>query len=123
MSKPRFNIGSRVQLKCDDASDGKIVAKLGKGNWTVEWVGKTDTSQHHSRGLKAWTFAEPASSSSSSEDSESDGEGNDSDTEAPDSAKAYEDKKRKFDKIAKDLVDKTVVVRVFFVIFVVVRND
>lgn len=58
MTKSWLKIGSRVQLKHDDSSDGKIVAKLGKGHWTIEWVGKADRSDHHSRGLKSWTFAE-----------------------------------------------------------------
>ncbi len=37
MGKPWLKIGSRVHLKSDVSSDGKIITSHGKGNWTVAW--------------------------------------------------------------------------------------
>ena len=63
MGKRWLKIGSRVQLKSDESSDGKIIASHGKGNWTVAWEHSEAQSRHHSRGLKEWTFAAPLSDS------------------------------------------------------------
>ena len=111
MGKRWLKIGSRVQLKSDESSDGKIIASHGKGNWTVAWEHSEAQSRHHSRGLKEWTFAAPLSDSSDSDDAEISG-GDDSENEALDpqdaGAEKSEQKKNAFDKSAKSLEGKKV---------------
>lgn len=109
MGKTWLKIGSRVQLKSDVSSDGRITASHGKGNWTVAWEHSGAEGKHHSRGLKQWTFAAPLSDSSDSENEESSGD-EESETEGldPKGAEIHEQKKNAFDKIAKSLEGNTV---------------
>jgi|LauGreDrversion4_1035100.scaffolds.fasta_scaffold283465_2 hypothetical protein len=105
MGKTWLKIGAHVQLKNDVASDGKITSCHGKGNWTVAWDHNGTQSKHHSKGLKQWTFAAPASDSDDEdgdEDIDEDGE-EDGETGAPvpQTAEVHEQRKKDFVKFAK----------------------
>lgn len=113
MGKSWLKIGSRVQLKSDVSSDGKIIASHGHGNWTVGWEHSAAESRHHSRSLKEWTFAGPLSDSSDSDNDESSGEEeHEAGAPGPGGVNEHEQRKQKFEKIANSLVGKTVTVTI-----------
>ena len=107
--KERIKVGTRVQLKNDLTSDGRVIDKnAGRGHWKVLWShGKlkgTDTDQS-SKSLRAWQLdlsGVDSGSGSSSDDEEDDS------PDAPAPGVDHAGLKRKFEAVAKGLVGNTV---------------
>lgn len=108
----RIVVGTRVQLKADKHSDGRIDSKVGKAKWMVTWgegphKGKSTTQS--SKSLQLWRV-DLAAIDAANEDSE----GSEEEEEANVPEVDHAENKRKFEAFAGTLVGTSVEVSVLF---------